>query len=352
MTERETMAAASAEDYQRAYDTLDFLTGMVEAETWSAHRAARGDGKLPVVVIAGALGAGKTTLLRHLLTADHGLKITAMVNDIAEINIDAALIREVAEDAISLSNGCVCCSLSGGMARALIDLANRDAVPDLVLLEASGAADPWGLAQVADATAGVRLDSVVTVVDASLAQPDQFLQRQLAAADLILLNKTDLVDADDASDLAERLTLLAPRAQLLRTVDCAVPAAFVFDNANATVFSQSEPPEEDAAALAVGTMILAADHPLDRRALEMCLENLPDGILRIKGVLRLQDLAGGSALLQAVGRRWRWHPAPDDDAICDRLVIIGLPSAVDPNIVGDHFAPAGLRPVPDTVFED
>ncbi|MBA3508391.1 MAG: GTP-binding protein, partial [Betaproteobacteria bacterium] len=119
-------------------------------------------GSLPLTVIGGFLGAGKTTLLNHLLGAPHGRRLAVLVNDFGPINIDAALIRSRSEDTISLANGCACCSVAGDLTRALIELAQRDEPPDAIVLEASGLADPHGIAQVALANPALRLDGVLT----------------------------------------------------------------------------------------------------------------------------------------------------------------------------------------------
>ena len=338
-------APASADDYARAHDTLDMLTGLVEAEAL-ARRAGGADGgaRMPVVVVSGFLGAGKTTLMRRLLVADHGMRIAALVNDVATLEIDATLISDVAGDAVSLSNGCVCCSQSGGAARALIDAAARDPRPDAAVIEASGVADPFALAQVADAVPGARVDAVVTVVDAAASVPEAaapLLVRQVAAADLILLNKTDLTTPAAAEAAALRLAGLAPRAQILRTVGCAVPPAVVLDGAGGR--TRRAPNAEAAVSDELfRTFTLAAAGPVDRRALEDRLDRLPEGVLRIKGFVRLRD-TDRVELLQGVGRRWRWEPAPGRTP--EGLAVIALADAVDAAALDRHFAGAGLHTV-------
>ncbi len=164
------MGEHTADDYVRAYDSLQFLLGKVEADALARRRpvtAGTAGTALPVVVVAGFLGAGKTTLLAHLLARPGGRRITALVNDMAALDIDAGLIAERHDNILSLTNGCAYCSQSGGAARALLDVLTRPERPDLVLLEASGIADPWALAQIVGGLPGHRLDHVVTLVDAT-----------------------------------------------------------------------------------------------------------------------------------------------------------------------------------------
>ncbi len=333
----------SHEDLTKAYDTLDFLAGLAEAEEWAAQTPRKAGATQPLVIVTGGLGAGKTTLMRHLLLATHGLAITAIVNDAANLNIDAALISEATEDTLALENGCVCCSQSGGVARTLVDIGNRQTAPDLILLEASGVADPWALAQVTATVPGISLECVVTVLDTDAAEPaDYLLRRQVAATDLLLLNKVDLVTRQTASRLAERVTALAPRAQILRTINCAIPYGVVFDRRRSPGAVNDILEDVAVSDSAYRTASLYPKGLVDREALEHCLKTLPDGILRIKGFLRLKSAPERMQLLQLVGRRWRWEPAgPAQDRVLG-LAVIGLAEAFETRSIRTHFAKAGL----------
>lgn len=331
---------ASPAEYLRAFDTLDALIGMVEAVSLNRAASMTGHAQVPVVIVAGFLGAGKTTLLRHLLTANHGLRIAVMVNDFAALNIDAALIAEVSDDTTALSNGCVCCSLSGGVARSLAQIVTRPLPCDAIVIECSGVSDPAGIAQVAASVAGVRLDCIVTVVDASANRGstdwDTLLARQVAPASLILLNKTDLVPAETTQQVAARLTAMAPRAQVLRTVHGAVPASVVLDAAIRPAPLGGA--QDHAEGHGFATRVLAAPATLDRARIEQALAHIPDGVLRIKGFVPVQ---GETLLLQAVGRHWTWHPAPPTGAP-PGLVVIGHPQTAVDDFCQTHLEPLGF----------
>jgi len=143
-----------------------------------------------------------------------------VVNDVASLNIDAALIADVSDDTLSLANGCVCCSQSAGAARALLDAVARDPTPELLLLETSGVADPGTVAHAVASLPGIVVDCVVTAVDAAAAASPPalafLLERQVAAADLVLVNKTDLVDGATATQIAQRVARVEAENRQLR----------------------------------------------------------------------------------------------------------------------------------------
>lgn len=309
MADQSTM---TAKDYVRAFDTLDALIGIIEAARLNKSAARKKEGTIPVVIVAGFPGAGKTTLVRHVLNSDHGLTIAALVHYFAALNIDAALIADVTEDTTALANGCICCSLSSGVAQSLAQIAARPATVDAIMIEASGVSDPAGIAQVAHSVDQIALDCIVAVVDAAettLGKPDHdyLLERQVSGANLILVNKTDLVSKEEAERTVGAVAKLAPKAQILRASHCAVPTSVIFDSYD--------------------TLMLVAPHPVARGNVEACLAALPEGILRMKGFLWLSDAPESPILLQAVGRRWTWHSAPHAE-IDTGLVVIGKSESI------------------------
>lgn len=324
-------------DYARAFDTLDFLRGAVEAAAFQGAR--KGQAELSVVLVTGFLGAGKTSLMRRLVAQDHGLRLAAIVNDLANLNMDAALVSEAGADSeletLALANGCVCCSLSGGVARTLAEIQGWAEAPDRVLLEASGVADPSALAGVIDGMDGIRLEAVVAVVDAA-AQDEgvDLIARGVRVADLVLINKTDLVSPGAAAELERTLAVLAPRAAILRTVDCAVPPGLILDPPlRKEDVPDAQPALEDDC---FATFELIQTATISRHEIEALIATAPAGLYRAKGVLRLHK-AKASELLQAVGRRWRWSPTgPEAARLAGRLILV---AASNTGGVAAHFSP-------------
>lgn len=345
MGTRATATPRSADpiELRRALDSADFFAGLVEAAGLNRDRTAARAKALPVVIVTGFLGAGKTTLMRHLLTANHGLKIAAMVNDFAALNIDAALIADVSDDTTALANGCICCSISGGVARGLAEIAARDEAVDVVLVEASGVSDPAGIAQVACTVEDVSLDCIVTVVDAAETPQNSngnaLLERQIAPANLILLNKTDLVAPADLDALNARLSKSAPNAQILRTVNCAVPPVIIFECASeptSAVEHSATMPDHG-----FKTTVLTALNPIDRLLFKSTLDQLPDGIARVKGFLSFTDAPEVPMLVQGVGRRWSLRAAPGQH-LETSLVVIGRSDVMSSPNVLERFTSLGL----------
>jgi G3E family GTPase len=180
--------------------------------------------RTPVTVLTGYLGAGKTTLLNRILTEDHGKRYAVIVNEFGEIGIDNDLIVGADEEVFEMSNGCVCCTVRGDLIRVLQGLAKRKGGFDAIVIETTGLADPGPVAQTffvdEDVKAKTVLDSVTTVVDAKhvLARLDDSREarEQIAFADQIVLNKTDLVTEDELAAVEARLRRLNPLAPIHR----------------------------------------------------------------------------------------------------------------------------------------
>src|SRR5271154_2312670 len=188
-------------------------------------------GKTPVTVLTGYLGAGKTTLLNRILTEDHGKRYAVIVNEFGEIGIDNDLVVGADEEVFEMNNGCVCCTVRGDLIRVVQGLAKRKGGFDAIIVETTGLADPGPVAQTFfvddDVKARTVLDSVTTVVDAKhillrLSDSREALE-QIAFADQIVLNKTDLVSDDDLKMIEARLRRLNPLAPIHRAQRSNVP---------------------------------------------------------------------------------------------------------------------------------
>ncbi len=191
--------------------------------------------KIPVTVLTGYLGAGKTTLLNRILSEDHGQRYAVIVNEFGEIGIDNDLIVGADEEVFEMNNGCVCCTVRGDLIRVLSGLMKRKGGFDAIIIETTGLADPGPVAQTFfvddDVRARTRLDSVTTVVDAMylplrLTDSKEAVE-QVAFADQIVLNKTDLVSEAQLRDVEARIRRLNPLAPIHRAQRSNVPLEMI-----------------------------------------------------------------------------------------------------------------------------
>ena len=187
--------------------------------------------KTPVTVLTGYLGAGKTTLLNRILTEDHGRRYAVIVNEFGEIGIDNDLVVDADEEVFEMNNGCICCTVRGDLIRILTGLMRRKGRFDAIIVETTGLADPAPVAQTffvdEEISARTKLDSVTTVVDAKhvllrLADSRE-AREQIAFADQIVLNKTDLVTESELAEVERRIRQINPLAPIHRAVNSNVP---------------------------------------------------------------------------------------------------------------------------------
>jgi len=299
---------------------------------------------IPVTVLTGYLGAGKTTLLNRILSDNHGKKYAVIVNEFGEIGIDNDLIVESDEEIYEMNNGCVCCTVRGDLIRVVEGLMRRPGRFDGIIVETTGLADPAPVAQTFfmddDVKKATRLDAVVTVVDAK-----HVLQRlkdspeaedQIAFADIIVLNKMDMVTADELAAVESAINAINPYAQVHKTTNSQIALDKVLDKG---AFDLNRILEIEPAFLegkhshnhdsAVKSVALQSDKPLimgrfEQWMSEVLAEQGPN-ILRSKGVLNIRN-SPRRFVFQAVhmisdsapGNAWK-----DGEKKTSKLVFIG-----------------------------
>jgi G3E family GTPase len=316
---------------------------------------------IPITILTGFLGAGKTTLLNRILSDDHGLQIAVLVNDFGDINIDAELVVGVEDNTISLANGCICCQIREDLLETVEELINRPEKVEYILLEASGVADPAGIVATFKSFKYrdlIRLDSVTCVIDA-----DQILEhqeydhlnqlklRQIALADMVILNKVGLAGAEKVGQVHHWIDRHFNNIRIVETNYCDVPYEILmgvgrYDPAQ-LFLNQVEhnhanghgPSEDHDHGQEFSTWSYSTDRPMSLEALRQMARKLPGGIYRCKGVVFSTEAPERRAVLQVVGRRSdvSLHDKWGDARPRTQIVAIGAPGAIDPDKLSDGF---------------
>lgn len=272
--------------------------------------------RIPLTVLGGFLGAGKTTLLnRWLREAPAGRRVAVLVNDFGALNIDADLVAARSGDTVALTNGCVCCSIGDDLSAALLRVLAAEPAYDAVLIETSGVSDPWRVAQLGMAAPELALDGVIVLVDAAAALGHagdpllaQTLERQLAAADLLVVNKADLASPAQTQAVRAWIAQHASRTPVLETSQGAVPLAVLSGEAllhaagdeHACGCGAGHAPGH-AHAAQFETWSARPQQVLSTQALRDALAHMPAGVLRLKGIVRTGEAAWSE--VQFAGRR-------------------------------------------------
>ena len=298
----------------------------------------------PVTVLTGYLGAGKTTLLNRILTETHGKRYAVIVNEFGEVGIDNDLIVNADEEIFEMNNGCICCTVRGDLIRILEGLMKRRGKFDGIIVETTGLADPAPVAQTFlvddDVRRNTKLDAIVTVIDAKhlLGEIDQApeAQEQIAFADVVLLNKTDLVSEPDINTIEALIRSINPYAMIHRTERCALDLEKVLDR-NAfdlnrvlefepDFLNEAHDHEHDSH---VKSLSLTTDTSLIPQKFLPWIQDVvqqfgPD-ILRLKGIIQFEDdpdrfvIQGVHMLIEGDHQR-PWKPGEPSNS---RLVFIG-----------------------------
>ncbi len=315
---------------------------------------------VPVTLLTGFLGSGKTTLLNRILNGRHGLRVGVLVNDFGAINIDAELVDGVEENTISLTNGCVCCEIRDDLVNSLEQLLTRVDAIDYVILEASGVADPEGIVMTfldRRYEKLLRLDSITCIIDAEAVFADgdnealnMLKLRQIGFADLVVINKTDLVGPEHIEVIREWVDHHIHRIRMIEATRCDVPLEILlavgrFDPVNVVSRRDDSGADEHEhhhghaeASSMFQTWSYESDRPfsLDRLR-QMVRRELPASVYRCKGIIYAADFPGKRYALQIVGRRTEIAELDEWGERTPRTQIVAIGAAINAPELSDKF---------------
>jgi G3E family GTPase len=312
--------------------------------------------RIALSVIGGFLGAGKTTLLNHWLGHAQGQRLALLVNDFGAINIDAEQIQSQDSTTIALTNGCVCCQISGDLSAALLKVTATEPPFDAIVVEASGVSNPKQIAQIGQADPFLSLEAIVVVVDAAeLSQHAQdpllsdTLQTQVRAASVVVLNKTDLSQDHELRFAHAWIEKHAPGVPVIPASYGRVPSVLVGGlamNRSSALWTQGRMQRQEAHATLFEQFSCTPQRVFDWQALRQWIKAPPPGLLRLKGRLLVNKTSGSNPCwmeIQTAGRYGSLHrsEARSDGAV---VVAIGLRGALPVQALNDLFGAEVANP--------
>jgi G3E family GTPase len=302
--------------------------------------------KLPLTIVTGFLGSGKTTLLNYILKHANGLRIAVLVNELGDIDIDSQLLVSIDENQIELTNGCICCTLNEDLVQAVYNILQKRSEIDYLILETTGVADPLPViltflgTELRDMT---RLDAILTVVDAESIldrkiEDIQAVGEQIVYGDIILLNKTDLVDAAQLAMAKREIDRIKPDARIIETQRCEISLSALLNLHDANFLSQTlevdEKMERHLEADGFMTVSFQSKRSISLKKFQQFLDyQLPTSILRMKGIMWFEE-SKKCHVFQLSGKRFsiedrEWTKQPSNQIVCigqnlDKLQIYQL----------------------------
>ena len=296
------------------------------------------DTPISLSVIGGYLGSGKTTLVRRILALEGASDTVFLVNDFGDLNIDADIVAAAGGNTVRLENGCICCTIADGLVRTMLSIVNMQPRPKRVVVEASGIANPDKIADFARLSRSFALGSICVVADVTRIRElteDEYVSSmilsQLQSAEIIVLNKCDLVSAAEVRQIKAWLRDRSSARKILPAVNAAIPDEYL---TGTPVPSPTEAPvvssDTQTEPLPMSSVTLPMPVPIDRSAVLAAAATLPESVHRYKGFIRLPDDVKRLFLIQGVAGRPAEisaleSPPPDEEATTS-LVFIGTPA--------------------------
>ncbi len=323
---------------------------------------------IPLTILTGFLGAGKTTLLNHILHGNHGLRIAVLVYDFGAVNIDSQLVVGIEGETVSLSNGCICCTIRDDLLSETVRLIQRPQPPEYIIVETSGVSEPATVAMtfmLPELQEFLIVDSILTLMDTeqfpSLEGEYQKLARhQIAVADMVVLNKVDCVTADQLDEVRDYVRDVVPEARIFETTFGKVPLELVLGvgryapeqlagHESSDVHVHEAHDEHDHHdddhhhdhdhSLVFNTWNWSSDQPFTIDSVQALVDKLPQTIYRAKGFVYIRDYPDSRFILQIVGRRGTLMISEPwgDQKPSSQLVVIGSAGGIEPDVLTRTF---------------